>query len=362
MRSHRLFKPLVVTASAAAVALVGAGPASAHTAAASSPTVTVVNSTVVDPFHLSTDGGRLLVTNGDHVSRLESDGSLTDVATGPVPGDVEGVAVGGGAIAYTSTSFADGAQSLTIHRAGSPDVTADISGFEHANNPDQHVTYGVLQKVNACARKALTAATGSVRYKGVEDSHAYSVGYAGNGWWYVGDAAGNDILKVSPTGDVSLVKVLPPQPLKLTQAFADANGLPHCVVGLTYRFEPVPTNVDVFGGRVYISTLPGGPEDPSAGARGSVYRMGPNGNGLTRLATGFAGATDVAVGPAGKVYVAELFAGQISTITNGHAVPLVSVPGVVSVSYGLGALYAGTMGPSDDEGNPTGPGSIVRIG
>ena len=26
-----------------------------------------------------------------------------------------------------------------------------------------------------------------------------------------------------------------------------------------------------------------------------------------------------------------------------------------------GALYAGTIGPSDEQGNPTGPGTIVRI-
>jgi hypothetical protein len=32
------------------------------------------------------------------------------------------------------------------------------------------------------------------------------------------------------------------------------------------------------------------------------------------------------------------------------------------VSYGLGALYAGVAGPTDDQGNPTGqPGSIVRV-
>ena len=33
----------------------------------------------------------------------------------------------------------------------------------------------------------------------------------------------------------------------------------------------------------------------------------------------------------------------------------------LGLTYFKGALYAGTFGPTDDEGNPTGPGTVVRI-
>ena len=51
---------------------------------------------------------------------------------------------------------------------------------------------------------------------------------------------------------------------------------PACVVGEEYAFEPVPTDVE-FGpdGWLYVSSLPGGPEDASLGARGAVFRVNP---------------------------------------------------------------------------------------
>jgi hypothetical protein len=312
MRVRRLLTPVLVTASVVALAATGAVPASAHTASA--PTIETVNSTVLAPYHLSTSGGRLLVADGGTslVSRVADDGSLTTLATGPQPGEVAGVAAGNNGFAYTWTDYTTGAAGLTIHLPGKPDVNADLSTFETQNNPNGNITYGILHRVNSCVRNALKAAEIPVRYKGDVNPHPYAVTYGGNGWWYVADAGGNDILAVSPTGDVSLVKVLPRQALHIDQAFADANGLPSCVVGLTYYTDPVPTGIRMFNG---------------------------------------------------KLYVAELFGGQISTISNGHPVPVVTLPGVVSVSYGLGeSLYAGIAGPTDDEGNPTGePGSIVKI-
>jgi hypothetical protein len=362
MHYRRLLNPFVVTASIAAVALFGALPASADST--SGPSIQVVNSTVLSPYHLSTAGGRLLVADGGTslVSRVSAGGALTTVATGPQPGEVAGVAAGGNGFAYTWTNYATGAAGLTIHSSGKPDVKADLSGFEITNNPNGRISYGILHPVNACVRKALAAAQIPVTYKGDVNPHPYAVAYGGNGWWYVADAGGNDILAVSPAGAVSLVKVLPRQALHITQAFATANGLPHCVVGLTYYTDPVPTGVTMANGWLYVSILPGGAEGPGAPARGSILRMTPQGDAMTRLATGFSGATDVTVAPNGQVYVAELFGGQISTISHGHPVPVVSLPGVLSVSYGLGGLYAGVGGPTDDEGNPTGaPGSIVKI-
>jgi hypothetical protein len=364
MRRRRLITPLAVTATAVAMtlatALAGAGSASAHNGSGPGA-VKVLNSTVLAPFNVSVDKGRVLVADGGTslVSKIKRDGSLQTVATGHQPGDVAGVATGGGAIAYTGSDFAAGGQSLTIHRPGHADVVADISGFEAKHNPDKHVWYGV-KNASSCVSDALTAADVPVYYQGVVDSHAYSVAYAGHGWWYVADAAGNDIVRVSPKGHVSLVSLLPKQPTKITAEMAGALGLPDCVAGITYAFEPVPTDVEVWHGKLFVSTLPGGPEDPSLGARGSVYTLRPWGH-PQRLATGFLGATNLAVGRHGSIYVTELFAGQISKVWHGHGKPVVALPGAVSVEYSCGYLYAGTLGPSDDEGNPTGPGSVVRV-
>jgi hypothetical protein len=42
-------------------------------------------------------------------------------------------------------------------------------------------------------------------------------------------------------------------------------------------------------------------------------------------------------------------------------VPVASLPGPLGLEFAHGALYAGVIAATDDEGNPTGPGSVVRI-
>ena len=131
----------------------------------------------------------------------------------------------------------------------------------------------------------------------------------------VADAGGNDLLKVDKApAHISTLAVLPPQPVTVTAQQAAALGAPDCLVGETYAFEPVPTDVEVGpGGRLWVTTLPGGPEDPSLGARGSLYSVGQGGRS-TRVATGFSGATNLALSGDGSAYVTELFGGKISKV------------------------------------------------
>lgn len=178
----------------------------------------------------------------------------------------------------------------------------------------------------------------------------------------VGDAGGNDLLQVDRHGRISVLSVLPRQPTTISASGAAALGLPDCVVGAVYNFEPVPTDVEVAAnGRLVVSLLPGGPEDPSLGARGAVYSVNPRTGHATRLAGGFAGATNVALGSHGRIFVSELFAGRISVIDHGRVRPYVDLAGPLGLTYAHGTLYAGTSGPTDAEGNPTGPGTIVAI-
>ncbi|GAA4717041.1 ScyD/ScyE family protein [Pedococcus ginsenosidimutans] len=354
MRSSRWS---IAVAVASATALIAAPAASAHAgSAARTWTPKVLNSEVVAPFHLATNDGRLYVADGgtSTVSRVNGDGSLTMLAQGPMPGEVSGVAKTDNALAYTTLDYTTGEATLTVKR-GSKTMVANLTAFETRRNPDQRVHYGF--KDPSCANGALGDLAA---YTGQVDSHAYAV-TRWNGAWVVADAGGNDLVKVDDNGHVSLLSLLPPQPLLVSQEFADANGIPDCA-GQRYKFEPVPTDVEVgMDGMLYVSTLPGGPEDPSAGARGSVYKVNPWTGAATRVATGFAGATSVTQGSDGTLYVAELFGGKVTAVRNGHKSTAAMLPGALAVEYGNGHLYAGTLAPTDDQGNPTGTGSIVRI-
>jgi len=194
------------------------------------------------------------------------------------------------------------------------------------------------------------------------DSHPYAVAALPHDAWVVADAGGNDLLKVDKDGRITVVSVLPRQPSTITAEAAAGLGLPDCVVGAVYNFEAVPTDVEVApNGRLIVSLLPGGPEDPSLGARGSVVSVNPRSGNATKLATGLLGGTNVALGPNGKIFYSELFAGKIGVIEHGKARTYVELGSPLGLTYFKGALYAGTLAPTDDQGNPTGTGSLVRI-
>ena len=332
--------------------------------------VSTLTDQVKAPLQLSVSG-RYGVLVGDagasKLQQIRKGGALRTLVKGPQPGEVSGVDVNRrGDIAYTSTNYANGATALTILRKGHKPVTADLSTFEKTHNPDKVNHYGTTT-TNACAIAFLKQAgvpvssTGSLYYTGLVDSHPYSVA-AVDGGWVVGEAGGNDLLFVDNRGHVRLLAVLPPQPHIVTAADAAALHAPSCVVGIRYDFEPVPTDVEVgHHGELYVSTLPGGPEAPGFSPRGSVYRLSGNGQHLRRLATGFDGATNLALTPSGRVLVAELFGGRISTIEHGRPAPVLDLPGVASIEFYCHALYAGVTGPTDAQGNPTGNGKVVKI-
>jgi len=140
----------------------------------------------------------------------------------------------------------------------------------------------------------------------------------------------------------------------ITAEIAAANGLPDCTIGLTYNFEPVPTDVEVApNGTLYVSLLPGGPEDPSLGARGSVYTVNPRTGTTQKIAGGFAGATNLALGPGGTIYVSELFADRIAVVRGGTTVDTIALSWPAAVEYARGTLYAST--------NVFGNGAVVTI-
>jgi len=362
MRPSKIAALTALALGTTAVTLVGG--ASGAGAATQLHVVKTISSDFVGPLQFAVDGKRVFVADS-FTSALFRVGRSTPIATGPDPstgGDLAGVAVDPTThnLAYTSNNGDHSVTTLTIRPQSSKPVVADLSGFEAASNPDKVNHYGPVGHINSCARKALRhlGAPTPLRYTGALDSHAYSVTAIGDGNWAVADAGGNDIVKVDSHGNVSTIAVLPPQPLFVSADVAAGLGLPDCAIGITYRFEPVPTDVELGpDGDLYVTTLPGGAEGPG-GAPGSLYHITSSGT-PELVATGIAGATNLAISPSGTIYVVGLFSGTISQVVGSSLETVFSQPGVVAAEYANGHLYASIAPALIGSGDP---GSIVKLG
>ncbi len=359
--------------SIAAAAAVGIGVATmaglgAVPASAGAPSLHVIHTfpdNYVAPLQFAVQGHHKIYVADSAQSALFRVGSSTPIATGPAPssnpeasGDLAGVAATRDAIAYTTTSADHQDTRLNILSHGHTKVVS-LSDFERKYNPDKRNYYGLEHPstVSSACKAELTAGQVPISYRGQYDSHPYAVTSLGHGSWAVADAGGNDVVKVDRWGHVSLIAVLPAQPTRITQAMADDSHAPDCV-GVVYRFEPVPTDVEVGPWhKLYVTTLPGGPEDPAFGGRGSVYKL--DGHHPYRIATGFNEATNLAISPRGTIYVAELGSGTISVVRHGHGHVVATLPAVAGVEWANGHLYASTA-PAVTGGKD--PGKIVVLG
>lgn len=357
MRAVRI--TIAVAAIAAASSLIAAAPARAHTTTGKvAPTPTVLTKAVGAPFNIEVRHGSVLVADGGPglIGKVQADGTVKTVV--PDVAGASGLATShnGRYFAYT-TSTIEGethvtASSLVITGPRGYRATADTLAYEKAHNPDAGVHYGVTNPT-ACVSDELQKAGIPASYDGLVDSHAYSVAAYRDGW-VVADAGANALLRVTNTGKVSTLAVLPPHPLTITADIAKGFGLADCVVGVSYAFESVPTDVEVGpDGFLYVTTLPGGPEDASLGARGKVFRVNPRNGHVREVASGLLGATNLAISD-GRIYVTELFGGRISEIRHGRVAAFLDLPGALAIEAGpRGTLYAAT--------GITGPASIVRI-
>ena len=283
-------------------------------------------------------------------------GDPTPLAVVP-DGEVAGVDVTpNGRLVYTSSQYdQDGVATATnlsmVKQNGTTTELADLLALEQRRNPDAVNSYGFQDLTPECSA-TLAELKASLPpdvaeqvpdpdpYTGIVDSHPYAVAALNDGRAVVADAAGNDLVLVNGSGQPKVLTVLPPQPLTVPTGAAEGLGLPECVEGATYNFEPVPTDVEVGpDGMLYVTTLPGGPEGPELGPRGSVYRVDPRSGAATRIATGFLTATNLAVAPDGTVYVAELYAGQVSKVVGGAPQPVVGVPLPAGLEYHDGKLF-----------------------
>lgn len=335
----------LVVASTAAVltcGFVGSAPATAgghH----SPPTPRTLADGLLTPLSLAVDDhGRALVSQNfaGELLRIDRSGARTTVATSP-GNEVGAVSTRGRTIYWATTGQDPASPSALLYsqrKGGQPRQIADLRAFEAKKNPDQRTTYGFRNLPKACADQFPTDNPAS--YTGLIDSHPYA-SYAGKKKVYVADAGANAIVSVRTDRRSSkprLVASLPAIGTRVTAEALTAQGLPTCAAGRKYYFEFVPTDVEMGrDGWLYVTSLPGGPEDASLGARGAVYKVNPATGKARLVAGGFVGATNLALGPDGTIAVAEMFggadgAGQVSLIkpwsSQRKTLPLTS-PGAV---------------------------------
>ncbi|WP_454698070.1 ScyD/ScyE family protein [Arthrobacter humicola] len=147
----------------------------------------------------------------------------------------------------------------------------DFASLESNENADGGTRYGFRNLPAECAAQ-LPAGMPPASYTGDVDSHPYSIALSGR-TAYVADAGANSVVSVDlRSGDTETVAGL------------------------------------------YVTTLPGGPEDPRLGARGSVYKVNPD-NGRVRLfADDALSPTGLALDDDGDIYVASLFGNGVLRI------------------------------------------------
>ncbi|MBG6180612.1 ScyD/ScyE family protein [Arthrobacter sp. CAN_A1] len=362
----------LATLSLAATLGLGAGPAHAGDYSRPLPTpgkTTTLADGLLSPLRIALGHGKsvdVAQSFGGTVDRVKSKGSIEQLDS--MPGYFAGsVSRFGGTTYYTMTVGAgegvpEANESLlkSIDRKGNIRTITDIAAYERVANPDGDTIYGFRDLDEECLAAQVDLGP-FARYSGAQDSNPYATVAFGR-HVLVADAGANAIFKVDQKGNVSTVAVLPAIPLEVTAEIAAALGIDPCAVGSTYYLEPVPTDLEVgWNGKLYVTSLPGGPEDPSLGARGSVFAVNAW-NGTTRqVATGLTTPTGVALDKRGNLYVAELFANRISVVPHGSSQAQLlleaTLPGDVELRGST--LYA-TTDVLPGEGTPP-DGKIIRV-
>jgi hypothetical protein len=294
-------------------------------------------------------------------------GMLWHVAKGQPPEVIytakeKGAEVGGVSRYQNTLTFTITSKNKVVKQMKKGKVTtlADVGKYEANQNPDAGVTYGLQGAAADCLAQWPEKELGPATYQGIVDSHPYAT-YTTDKGVYVAEAAGNGVLWINNKGKIKTVGLLPPTPVTITAEAAEPLGIPACAVGLDYWFEPVPTDVELGpDGWLYVSSLPGGPEDGSLGAQGRVYKMNPKSGKVKFITGGFISTVDVAVANNGDVYVAELFTGMIKKIKAGStkAKPFVQLTQVGAIELAKGYLYA-TDNALLGQKNPK--GKVVRM-
>jgi hypothetical protein len=307
----------------------------------------VLADNLVGPLSLSVGNHRTVYVGQSFGGTIDAvrKGQVTPLVTSPGP-DLELGAVSalGGRLYYVTSEAPGVPEEFDSHlklrdARGNVTEVADLGQHERDHNPDAGITYGFVGLPDDCEIPEGIP----VGNTGILDSHPYAT-QLWHGDVYVADAGGNDVLAVDRHGDVRTVAVLPPTPLEITAEIAAGIGLPECTAGTTYLLESVPTDVEVGkDGWLYVTSLPGGPEGPGL-PLGAVYKVHPRSGAVELVTRAFSGATNLAIGIKGEIYVTELFGGKVSVIPRGSTTPqtFLEVPLPAAVEVDGRSLYVTT--------------------
>lgn len=186
---------------------------------------------------------------------------------------------------------ADTGQGLHRISQGRSRLIVNLFEFEQANDPDGTANPNV-------------------------DSNPFDVHSLGGGAALVADAGGNDLLLVSNRGDVEVLAVFPGE-LVSTANLKDIldcpNPSPLCALPPELPAQAVPTSIAVGpDGYYYVGELKGFPAPAGAS---NIWRVAPGASWAQCGSSpdcekvfdgGFTSIIDLAFGPDGKLYVAEL--------------------------------------------------------
>ena len=339
---------LLAATTAGVVGLVGLGVGPAAAAGVDEPIV----DGLAGPLSIDVDRrGTTLVaeTFRGAVSHVSTSGEVSEVVLGePVVAAAHGVA---GTIVYT-ISGDQGSLLKRQTRSGRQDVLADLLAYEKQANPDQVNTYGLVEASpgmrhrvgDAAAEHPTGRSTGGaatacrlhrrghrreqpVRHRRHRHRHLRRRRRRQR------HPAGGPARQGQHRRRAAAQPATPPAGF-----FTESRVPARSARDRPYVFEPVPTDVEVRGRTLVVSTLPGGPEDPSLGARGSVYTVDRFTGRTSLLGGGLLGATDVAVSPRGTVYATELFANRVSQVTPSGPVTVAELPAPAALEWTRGRL------------------------
>jgi hypothetical protein len=363
-----MFRSRKLTTSLATLALVGAGLGAVSTGQASAesaakPSTQTLASDLLSPLSLAVSprGTAYFSQNFAGLLMRLKPGGKPEVIYGNKDGfEVGAVSEKNGRLRFALSKNQRRGVVMAMGRGGKPYPIANIGVYEKKNNPDAKVRYGFRNLSDACLSQMPEQGPPGA-YTGIVETHPYASLITGD-TTYVADAAANAIFAIPRPGKIRTVAVLPPTPVKVSAEAAAEFGFPPCVAGKKYWFEPVPTDVEQGpDGMLYVTSLPGGPEDGSLGANARVYRVHPRTGKVTTVVTGLISATGLAVAGNGDIFVAELFRGRISRTKAGQSKPngFLNVPLPADVELTRSGMFATIMAlPGEDE-PPA--GQVVRI-
>ncbi|MHA7239516.1 ScyD/ScyE family protein [Arthrobacter sp. TMS1-12-1] len=307
------------------------------------------------------------------LTRVKHNGKITTLLDRPGI-EIGGVSTRHGEVYYTE-SVGDSTEgfeaNLSVLEDGETHVLADFAALETANNYDGGNEYGFQDLTPECTKQLPEELGSFLLPRGGEVySHPYATAVSDSGRYaYVADAGANVIWTVDTrrgTVDATVLEPVPtPATPELLAGLAEQGiVLPECVLGATFNSEPVPTDIE-FGpdGLLYLTSLPGVPEDPTLG---SVRSLDPESGDVELVASGLTSPTGLAFDRRGNLFVAELFANRISVIAAGseEAVPFREVTLPADVEVDGRYLYATTNAlppePGGAEPAPEPQGTLER--